>query len=345
MKTARDGAPNTGPGPSQPPEQGAIGYGYNATSPTTGQGGSDVSPRGYIAIDRGVFDHPAFANETFTEREAWVWLIAEAAWKQTQVRVGKAIFTVERGCLVHSLRYLGARWRWSHTRVRRFLKVIETEGMIVTRTFRDATHITLCNYDEYQSPRNTDETETITQAQRGRNRKEPYNQSTSKEDISLARPERQKPSKAAQPDRFSEFWDAYPKRVGKGGAEKAFAKAVRVTEADVIISGARRFAERRAGQDPQFTPHPATWLNGKRWEDDPAADTPPKQDDRHEQSPKPRGYAPAHSSSSNILAAAAGELRKRTDPGGWGRVLHDEPDDDGGETLDLVASGGSWGAR
>jgi hypothetical protein len=36
----------------------------------------------------------------------------------------------------------------------------------------------------------------------------------------------------------------------------------------VIIAGAQRYAGERAGQDPQFTAHPATWLYQERWLDD-----------------------------------------------------------------------------
>ncbi len=38
-----------------------------------------MSERGVFAVDRGIWDHPMFACEPFTEREAWQWLIAEAA--------------------------------------------------------------------------------------------------------------------------------------------------------------------------------------------------------------------------------------------------------------------------
>lgn len=68
---------------------------------------------------------------------------------------------------------------------------------------------------------------------------------------------------------FAEFWAAYPRKTGKGAAEKAWAKAVKALDPTVVIDGARRYAEIRRGQDPQFTPHPATWLNAKRWEDEP----------------------------------------------------------------------------
>jgi hypothetical protein len=36
-----------------------------------------------------------------------------------------------------------------------------------------------------------------------------------------------------------------------------------------LIEGARRYAGERAGQDPTYTKHPATWLRGGCWEDEP----------------------------------------------------------------------------
>lgn len=43
-----------------------------------------MSERGVLAVDRGVFEHPSFARVPFTEREAWLWLISEAAYRPHQ---------------------------------------------------------------------------------------------------------------------------------------------------------------------------------------------------------------------------------------------------------------------
>jgi hypothetical protein len=70
-------------------------------------------------------------------------------------------------------------------------------------------------------------------------------------------------------DGFEEFYAAYPRRVAKLAALKAYIKAIKVTTPDVIIAGARRYARERQGQDDQFTKHPSTWLNGGCWNDKP----------------------------------------------------------------------------
>ena len=75
-------------------------------------------------------------------------------------------------------------------------------------------------------------------------------------------------------DAFDRFWAAYPRKVGKGAAEKAWSKIQGVssllTRMLEAIEQAKRTPQwtKDAGQ---FIPHPATWLNQKRWEDEPEA--------------------------------------------------------------------------
>lgn len=69
---------------------------------------------------------------------------------------------------------------------------------------------------------------------------------------------------------FLDFWTAYPKRAGKDAAGKAFAKAMARIGGDdplaVILAGIERALP--GWDDPQFIPHPATWLNQGRWDDE-----------------------------------------------------------------------------
>jgi hypothetical protein len=59
--------------------------------------------RGVFCISRRLFDSgdPFFGGESFTRREAWQWLIAEAAWKPRRVRVstgrGDTFIELDRG--------------------------------------------------------------------------------------------------------------------------------------------------------------------------------------------------------------------------------------------------------
>jgi hypothetical protein len=79
---------------------------------------------------------------------------------------------------------------------------------------------------------------------------------------------------------FEAFWSAYPRRVARAAAAKAWNKAVTQADPDAIISGATRYAAAREGQDPKYTAHPATWLNGARWLDQPDPPSPETHSER-----------------------------------------------------------------
>jgi hypothetical protein len=71
---------------------------------------------------------------------------------------------------------------------------------------------------------------------------------------------------------FPAFYAAYPRKRAPKDAEKAWLKAIKNgADPQVVIDAAKRFAAVRAGQDPTFTPYPATWLNRGEWasEDEP----------------------------------------------------------------------------
>lgn len=72
-------------------------------------------------------------------------------------------------------------------------------------------------------------------------------------------------------ERFERFWSTYPRKVGKDAARKAFEKR----KPDDELLGLMVAAIRRQKQSPawtkdggQFIPHPSTWLNEGRWQDE-----------------------------------------------------------------------------
>ena len=109
-----------------------------------------MSERGVFAVDRGIWDHPSFANEPLTEREAWQWLIGEASFKARTKRVGSSVVQLERGQVAASLRFMADKWQWNEPRVRRFLKRLKTDAMINAQSDAGITVITICNYNKYQ---------------------------------------------------------------------------------------------------------------------------------------------------------------------------------------------------
>lgn len=84
-------------------------------------------------------------------------------------------------------------------------------------------------------------------------------------------------------NRFEQFWQAYPRKVGKGNARQAWAK-IKMTDDlfDTILNAVEQQKQWEQWQrdNGQYIPHPATWLNGQRWEDSGIA-VPTKQKDPH----------------------------------------------------------------
>lgn len=70
-------------------------------------------------------------------------------------------------------------------------------------------------------------------------------------------------------DAFAKFWAAYPRRVAKGAARTAFAAALKKTDCDTLIAGARRYASATVNTESRYVKHAATWLRAESWLDEP----------------------------------------------------------------------------
>lgn len=71
-----------------------------------------------------------------------------------------------------------------------------------------------------------------------------------------------------QDARFDLFWDAYPRKEGKQKAADAFAKVEVPVENLIAALERQKKSDQWLKNGGQFIPHAATWLNGKRWEDE-----------------------------------------------------------------------------
>ena len=68
---------------------------------------------------------------------------------------------------------------------------------------------------------------------------------------------------------FDEFWSLYPRKIAKATARKAWAKLSaeqQLMAAKAIDTHCQYWSAKET--ELEFIPHPATWLNGERWEDE-----------------------------------------------------------------------------
>lgn len=78
---------------------------------------------------------------------------------------------------------------------------------------------------------------------------------------------------------FFQFWEAYPRKVAKQDAIKAWQKIKPSAEVFTkILTALESFkgSSQWRSDNGKFIPHPATWLNGRRFEDDLKTATPEK---------------------------------------------------------------------
>lgn len=76
-------------------------------------------------------------------------------------------------------------------------------------------------------------------------------------------------------DLFDQFWAAYHRHIAKKNALKSWTRLKVTTELFTKIMTALEAVKRtQQWQDVQYVPHPATWLNQERWEDEVDASRP-----------------------------------------------------------------------
>jgi hypothetical protein len=129
---------------------------------------------GYVAMARDWQEHDIFDGDEFSRRDAWAWLISQAAWKPATAKVNGLSVRIERGELCFSQRFMAEKWGWSKSRVDRFIQTLKAEGMLSGsdkqaicagqvagqhpgQVAGQPVHVlSVCNFDKYQSPRNAE---------------------------------------------------------------------------------------------------------------------------------------------------------------------------------------------
>lgn len=66
---------------------------------------------------------------------------------------------------------------------------------------------------------------------------------------------------------FESFWAAYPRKVGKQAAKKAFSKVSVSVKTLIDAVNSQKNSEQWRKDNGQYIPNPATWLNQGRWDD------------------------------------------------------------------------------
>lgn len=113
--------------------------------------------QGWIRVDRKITEHWLWDDRPFSRGQAFIDLIMMANHKDNTFLHGTELLTIDRGSFVTSELKLMERWGWSKSKVRYFLNALELDSMLVKKTDRKKTTITIVNYSIYQDLQTTEE--------------------------------------------------------------------------------------------------------------------------------------------------------------------------------------------
>lgn len=112
---------------------------------------------GYIKIFRSLKKHWIWSDSK--KLQWWLDIILTVNHKAQKVNIFGQLIDCGRGQSVKSLESWARDWGTNKATVRRFLKLLEKDSMLVIENLSKTTRITVCNYGSYNDVRNADETQ------------------------------------------------------------------------------------------------------------------------------------------------------------------------------------------
>ena len=112
---------------------------------------------GFIILHRKITENWIWEDKPFSKGQAWIDILMLVNHQDNKVLLPKTneLVTVKRGEHITSELKLADRWGWSKTKVRNFLKLLSTDGMIEDiKKDRKRTRLKVLNYNDYQGNKN-----------------------------------------------------------------------------------------------------------------------------------------------------------------------------------------------
>lgn len=176
--------------------------------------------------------------------------------------------------VLDALKILSSPDKWSRTKAHEGRRIEEMEG---------GWH--LLNYTKYREQRDADERRIQTREAVARHRRKSADvsnvshgkprkaQAEAEAEAETTKARKAKSTTLIIPPGFEAFWSAYPRKIGKRAAMTAWARLKVNGSFDKVLAAVeqQKRSEQWMRDGGQFIPHPATWLNQGRWDDEPAS--------------------------------------------------------------------------
>ena len=177
---------------------------------------------------------------------------------------------IKRGQFVTSLDQLAKQTSLSVRQVRVALDHLILTGELTNKSYTKYRVITVVKYDAYQNNDKQIDNQVTNKRQTNDNqmtdKRQQYNNNNNNNKEIMEKGNNNITCL------FDQFWKAYPRKESKPTAKKAFEKIKPDEELlQKMLTAIERFKKTDQWQEDggRFIPHPSTWLNQRRWEDEP----------------------------------------------------------------------------
>lgn len=189
---------------------------------------------GWIKIHRQIQNCLIWDDKPFNMASAWIDLLLLANHEDKETIFDKKPILVKRGQRITSVRELSARWGWGKDKTLRFLRLLESEKMIVKESDSRKTLLTIVNYGIYQDGETENETviRTLTGQSQATNKNDKNDKNnnicSNSDDLNETEKPKKNKTKLTEEENeelvknFEIIYNSYPKKVGKASGFKVY---------------------------------------------------------------------------------------------------------------------------
>lgn len=189
---------------------------------------------GWIKIHRQIQNCLIWDDKPFNMASAWIDLLLLANHEDKETIFDKKPILVKRGQRITSVRELSDRWGWGKDKTLRFLRLLESEKMIVKDSDSRKTLLTIVNYGIYQDCEIENETviRTLTGQSQATNKNDKNDKNnnicSNYEDLNETEKPKKNKTKLTEEENeelvknFEIIYNSYPKKVGKASGFKVY---------------------------------------------------------------------------------------------------------------------------
>lgn len=210
---------------------------------------------GWVKLHRQAIENGWLMNHRLWS--FWCYCLLKATHKQVDVTVGYQRIRLEPGQFIFGRKVAASNLKMTERQIRTCQNTLISTNNLSVKTTNKFSVITVVNWNTYQGQENENGQQSVSQ--------------TDQQPTSNRPQTRSKRIKEVNTSSFDDFYNAYPRKVGKASALKAWQK---INPDSSLQSRILKALEWQAQQgewqkeNGKYIPHPATWLNGNRWEDE-----------------------------------------------------------------------------